>query len=135
MKSTLDIEKIILEELSSADIATTLVYIFGSYARDELRPDSDIDIAFLSLITYEAMDIFLLAQKISTKLHREVDLVQLKLSSTVFQKEVVAGGKLIFKKDDLSQGMFEMLTYKKYMRLNEERAGILENYASQISNR
>lgn len=135
MKSTLDIEKTILEELLLANIDIALVYIFGSYARDELRFDSDIDIAFLSSETYEAMDIFLLAQKISAKLHREIDLVQLKLSTTVFQKEVVAGGKLIYKKDDLSQGMFEMLTYKKYMRLNEERAEILENYDTQLLNR
>ena len=69
-----------------------------------------------------------MAQKISAEIKKEVDLVQLKKSSTVFQKEVVSKGIVIFEKNHIEREKFENTVLKKYMRLNEERKKILENY-------
>lgn len=105
-----------------------IIYIFGSYAEGIEREKSDVDIAFYSLENYSEYKIFLLAQKISAEIKKEVDLVQLKKSSTVFQKEVVSKGIVIFEKNHIEREKFENTVLKKYMRLNEERKKILENY-------
>lgn len=105
-----------------------IIYIFGSYAEGTATEKSDVDIAFYSLKDYSQYEIFLLAQKISAEIKKEVDLVQLKKSSTVFQKEVVSKGIVIFEKNKIEREKFENLVLKKYMRLNEERKEIIENY-------
>ena len=119
------IEKII-EKLKNID--KEIVYIFGSYAKCENTKDSDVDIAFYSRNEYDSFEIFLLAQEISTEIKKEVDLVQLKNSSTVFQKEVVENGIYIYEKSSTQREKFELLVYKKYFKLNEERKEIIDNY-------
>ena len=119
-----DIIKIIEKNIKNVGI----IYIFGSYAEGTEMEKSDVDIAFYSLENYSQYEIFLLAQKISAEIKKEVDLVQLKKSSTVFQKEVVSKGIVIFEKDHIEREKFENTVLKKYMRLNEERKKILENY-------
>ena len=121
-----EIIQIILEKLK--DIDKEIVYIFGSYAKQENTEESDVDIAFYSKDEYDSFDIFLLAQKISSEIKKEVDLVQLKKSSTVFQKEVVENGIYIYEKSSIESEKFELLVYKKYFKLNEERKEIIDNY-------
>lgn len=116
--------KIIKENIKNPEI----IYIFGSYAEKTATEKSDVDIAFYSLEDYSQYEIFLLVQEISAEIKKEVDLVQLKKSSTVFQKEVVSKGIVIFEKNHIEREKFENLVFKKYMRLNEERKEIIENY-------
>ncbi|WP_294706016.1 nucleotidyltransferase domain-containing protein [uncultured Fusobacterium sp.] len=104
------------------------IYIFGSYASGKLRKESDIDIAFFSLNKLSSFDIFLCAQEISLQLKREVDLIDLKNSSTVFQNQVVRTGKVIYEKNRDLRYQFEVLTIKKYIELNSWRKEQLENY-------
>lgn len=118
--------QIILKKLKNID--KEIIYIFGSYAKGENTKNSDIDIAFYSKDEYDSFDIFLLAQEISAEIKKEVDLVQLKKSSTVFQKEVVENGVYIYEKSSLEREKFELLVYKKYFKLNEERKEIIDNY-------
>ncbi len=125
-----EIKDIILEELS--EIEKEIVYIFGSYAKGEATQSSDVDIAVYSLKDYDSFDFFLKAQNISKRIKREVDLVQLKQSSTVFQKEVIENGKVIFEKSAIEREKFELLVFKKYSRLNEERKKIIENYGVEL---
>ena len=48
--------------------------------------------------------------------------------STVFQKEIVATGRLLFCADENAVAEFEMLTLSFYQKLNEERKEILEEF-------
>ncbi|WP_130891197.1 nucleotidyltransferase domain-containing protein [Fusobacterium sp. THCT13E1] len=110
------------------NIECDFIYIFGSYAKGEQNNDSDVDIAFYSLIKHDSYDIFLLAQEISLQLGKEVDLIQINFSTTVFQKEVVENGILIYEKNKIQREKFENLVLKKYLKLNEERKEIIDNY-------
>ena len=110
------------------NIKCDFIYIFGSYAKGEQNNDSDVDIAFYSLIKHDSYDIFLLAQEISLQLGKEVDLIQINFSTTVFQKEVVENGILIYEKNKIQREKFENLVLKKYLKLNEERKEIIDNY-------
>lgn len=117
------IKKIILNRIEAE-----FIYIFGSYASGLQNSQSDIDIAFYSKKAYSSYDIFILAQKLSSELGREIDLVQMKESSTVFQKEIISKGKIIFEKSRLEREKIENLILKKYIKLNEERKKIIDSY-------
>jgi len=114
------------------DIDKDFIYIFGSISKGVSTESSDVDIAFYSKKDYDPFEIFMLAQDISREIRREVDLVQLRMSSTVFQKEVVEHGRVIYEKDRGEREKFEILVFKKYARLNEERMKIIENYGADL---
>ena len=61
-------------------------------------------------------------------LRRDVDLVNARQVSTVFQKEIVAHGRLIYCADQFAVDEFEMLVLSLYQALNEERSGILDSF-------
>lgn len=62
---------------------------------------------------------------LETELNKTVDIVNLRLVSTVFQKEVVTSGRLIYGGDTYAVDEFEMLVLSFYQKLNEERAEIM----------
>ncbi len=108
-----------------AHLDCAVIYLFGSRAAGTHRPDSDVDIAFLSTRTVDPLQRFELANRLSDQLGNEVDLVDLSTASTVLAKEVVTKGIVIFNGDLIAQQTFEMYTLSSYARLNEERKEIL----------
>ncbi len=60
-------------------------------------------------------------------LNKEVDLLNARQVSTVFQKEII-GGRLIHCADQYAVDEFEMLVVSYYQKLNEERKEILESF-------
>lgn len=104
-----------------------IIYMFGSAARDELRQDSDIDIAYLSDIHITPYENFMLAQELADIFKRDVDLINLKDASTVFKAQVVGKGKKLYCRDETARMYFEMRAFKEYALLNEEREAIMKN--------
>jgi uncharacterized protein len=112
--------------------AIQAIYLFGSYGTDNEWPTSDVDIALLlphALSRRERqLDLSPCRAELESALRREVDLVNLRQVNTVFQKEVIAEGRLIFCADTRAQNEFEMLVISFYQKLNEERREILEAF-------
>lgn len=108
------------------------VYLFGSMATGEEWPDSDADIGLLLPIAEAKKKGALLlspcAFELADQLGRDVDLLNLRQVSTVMQHQVVSYGTLLHVGDEYGQQEFEMLTLSFYQKLNEERAGILEDF-------
>ncbi|MFC1466534.1 MAG: nucleotidyltransferase domain-containing protein [Candidatus Brachytrichaceae bacterium NZ_4S206] len=108
------------------------VYLFGSYAQGTPGADSDVDIAVLLPveIARTAGDLRLsdTALALSKHLRRDVDLVNLRAVSTVFQNQIIHTGRLIYSGDERARQEFEMLTLSFYMKLNEERAEIVRQF-------
>ncbi|WP_096198883.1 type VII toxin-antitoxin system MntA family adenylyltransferase antitoxin [Bacillus sp. FJAT-45350] len=102
------------------------IYLFGSFVKGTVRKDSDVDIAFLSEEKTDPYQVFLVAQEIAETVRREVDLVNLSEASTVFKIQVVANGKLLYCTNEQKKDEFEMLVYKMYAKLNEERKPVLD---------
>jgi predicted nucleotidyltransferase len=119
------VEKKITEYLRDK-LSPFLIYLFGSYAKGHIRPDSDVDIAFLSDEEQNDYLIFSAAQGLADIIKRDIHLIDLKRATTVLQMQVVGTGKVIFCDNDIKRANFEMLTMKKYARLNEERQIILD---------
>lgn len=102
------------------------VYQFGSQARGTARPDSDIDVAVLSVHPIPGEQIFHLAQELAIRLHRDVDLVDLRSASTVMRMQVLTTGQCLDTKHLQAKAEFEMYTYADYARLNEERRELVK---------
>lgn len=112
---------------------TQAVYLFGSFAAGQEGADSDVDIALL-LPPQKAKEAGTLALtplhlSLAEQLGREVDLINLRLVSSVFQKEIIIQGQRIFCADMFAADEFEMLTLSFYQKLNEERREILVEFA------
>lgn len=113
--------------------AAQAVYLYGSTARGEEWPASDIDIAVL-LPHLEARERGSLAFS-DTRFALEeitggsVDLVNLRRAPIVLQKEVLAGGRRLFTAERYTADEYEMYVLSLYGKLNEERAEILEAFA------
>ena len=84
-----------------------------------------MDLAFLSSKEIDDYQRFLTAQKLASKLNIDIDLVDLAKASTVFKTQIIQGD-LLFAKNEQQKQQFELLTLKKYARLNEERKEIIE---------
>ena len=128
MNSKENIIKIILERLPE----TQAIYLFGSYGTDDEWPNSDADIAVLlpdeQAKEAGSLNLIKLCSKLERLLKKGVDLINLRLVSTVFQKEIVVADRRIFCADRYAADEFEMLTFSYYQKLNEERKQILEEF-------
>lgn len=105
------------------------IYLFGSASRNELREDSDIDLGFLTHydVYIDEYSKFMLAQELADIFKRDVDLVHVNSSSSVFKVQVTYYGKVIYSINDNERMLFEMRTLKEYIMLNEERKEIIDS--------
>jgi uncharacterized protein len=106
------------------------VYLFGTYGTEGEWPDSDVDIGLLLPAEEAKRSGSLTWSALHTALEqvfgKDVDLINLRRVSTVLQKEVVMAERRIFCPDRYAAEEFEMLVLSFYQKLNEERAGILD---------
>lgn len=106
------------------------IYLFGSALTGAREDAGDIDIAvLLPPTTAKETGSFVfsdLVQDLTVACGRAVDLVNLRLVSTVFRFEIVKTGRSLFVGDRYAVDEFEMLTISFYQRLNEERRDILD---------
>lgn len=104
----------------------SVIIVFGSYAKGNTHPESDLDIAYFSQDnTAAAYDLFIYAQELADLLGVEVDLVNISEASTVFQAQIFSTGKTLYCKDDYIRMQMEMKAFSMYSKLNEERLPIL----------
>lgn len=118
--------KTIIQMLTAQLPDAIAIYLFGSQARGQARPSSDIDIAVLAHDPIPGEQLFQLAQDLALRLHREVDLVDLRRASTVMRVQILSTGQRVETKDERAVAEFEMYAYADYARLNEERRDLLK---------
>lgn len=110
---------------------TQAIYLFGSYGAGNAWPDSDADIALLFTPEQAKAEHNLLLSRcrfdLEGALHKEVDLLNARQVSTVFQKEII-GGVRIYCADPYAADEFEMLVISYYQKLNQERQEILDAF-------
>ncbi len=109
------------------------VYLFGSHGTEAEWPDSDIDLAILlpprRAKTTTAVELNACRALLSEQTRKDVDLVNIRRVSTVFQKEITTTGRILYCADQYAVDEFEMLVISYYQKLNEERREILEEFA------
>jgi predicted nucleotidyltransferase len=128
MKPTEEIVRVVLEHYPFAQA----IYLFGTYGTADEWPESDVDVAVL-LPPEEArrMPPLILTSchlALVDLLSKPVDLLNAREVATVFQKEIVASGRLLYAGDAGAVAEFEMLALSLYQKLNEERGAILRAF-------
>jgi predicted nucleotidyltransferase len=105
------------------------IYLFGSHLTENEWPESDVDLALL-IPPAEAKAAGNLAMSpcaaaLASLLGKHVDLLNARLVSTVFRKEITTNGRLLHCADKYAVAEFEMLAISYYQKLNEERGEII----------
>jgi len=103
------------------------VILFGSAARENLRPDSDIDLAVMAEVCLDEWERYLLSQQLAEMLAREVDLIDLYKTTTVMAAQIIGTGKVLYSRDDMARQWYSMQVLKDFALLNERRKVILDS--------
>lgn len=106
---------------------TMAIYQFGSAGSEYERDESDIDLAFLKLSKTATEKIWDAKNELALLLGREIDLIELFSASAVMRFEITNTGKRVFASDENACEAFESLALSMYVRLEEERKGILDD--------
>jgi predicted nucleotidyltransferase len=120
-----EITKLKLKEISEIildyfkDKSVDAIYLFGSAARNEVREESDIDIAIVG--SYDFMKLLGFKSDLEDKLKKNVDLVDFNKVDTSFQGEIVSTGIAIYARDSLFLEELEMKILSMYLTLEEDR--------------
>ena len=108
-----DIERRIATFIATNDRAVAAVYLFGSTARDEARPDSDVDVAVLFNEAPPATlrsPRFSLEGELERALGRRVDVVTLNDAPVDLRIRVLREGHLLVDRTPSARIAFEVRT-------------------------
>jgi predicted nucleotidyltransferase len=106
---------------------TIAIYLFGSRARGDAGRHSDVDVAVIAPGGMPDLVRFELQERLAALLHADVDLVDLTRASSVLRVQVLEHGSVLYDGDPAARALFEATALASYARLNEERAGILDD--------
>jgi predicted nucleotidyltransferase len=104
------------------------VYVYGSFARGEDWPDSDLDIAVLLPPEQRIPDLLKLIGDISKHIHRDADVVDLRRVGDVLRREVLESGRTLFESDPEKVLTWEASAMSQYAHYREEVRGILDDF-------
>ena len=104
------------------------IYVYGSFARGEQWPSSDLDIAVLMPPERRFPDVLQLISHIAQSVHREIDLVDLRQAGDVLRREVLESGQALYQSDPQRVLAWEASALTRYGHYREEVRGILEDF-------
>lgn len=122
----------IIKDFLVKKINPIFIYIFGSSVCGNFNDDSDIDIGFFKFEDINSYELFLMQEELADTLKRDVDLINLKNSTTVFKAQVVGFGELIYQNNENIITEFRIRSLKEYAKLNEERKIIIDKMREEI---
>lgn len=106
------------------------IYAYGSFARGDQSPKSDIDLALLLPPDEKIDDLLSIISDVSTRVHREVDLVDLRKVSDVLRREVLAEGQTLYVSQPDLVLEWEGTAISRYQRYREEVSDLLKDFQS-----
>ena len=104
------------------------IYVYGSFAREEDWPHSDLDIAVLLPPEQRIPDLLELIGEISKQIHRDVDVVDLRRVGDVLRREVLESGRSLFESDPEKVLAWEASAMSRYAHYREEVRDILDDF-------
>jgi len=120
------IDKTLIVDMLKIEIpGLQAVYLFGSQKDNTANNESDVDIAYLTPNRLSSLARWDLSQKLASLLSRDVDLVELAQTNTIFRYQIISTGERIYGSGYKVES-FETLAYSFYLRFQEERKPIVD---------
>jgi predicted nucleotidyltransferase len=104
------------------------IYVYGSRAGDQARPDSDLDVAVLLPPDSQLPDRLTLASSLASRLKVEVDMVNLRRASDILRREVLATGIRIHNARPDEVLAWEAQALTRYGHYRHEVTELLEDF-------
>ncbi|GAB6060090.1 type VII toxin-antitoxin system MntA family adenylyltransferase antitoxin [Desulfonatronum parangueonense] len=119
-----------LRQRLQQDQRVLAAYLLGSAASGRMRPDSDLDLALMTMPgkTLPPLDRIALAAELALEAGIVVDIGHLSSDNLVYAKEAILTGKRIFARDPLQADLTACTLLGMYVRFNEERREVLDAY-------
>ena len=118
-------KEIIIDILKKEIPKLEALYLFGSYADGTATNTSDIDIAYLTTEALTSTQRWDISQKLAILLSRDIDLIELTETNTIFRYQILSKGTRIYG-EGYDVENFETLAYSFYLRFQEERKPIVD---------
>ena len=115
----------IVETLKKAIPTLQALYLFGSQKDGSAVSSSDVDIAYLATKPLDNVVRWELSQQLARQLSKDVDLVELSQTNTVFRYQILSTGERLYG-EGYAVEAFETLAYSFYLRFQEERQPIVD---------
>ena len=101
------------------------IVLFGSYARNRERPDSDIDIA-VKLKNETTKELLIGIQyDIEEIIDTDMHLINLDLIEDDFKYDILITGKELYVEDEIKFIEYKLRVFSEYLELNEDRQIII----------
>lgn len=129
--TSLTIDKHIIKAFASDD-RVEAVYLLGSAANDQMRPDSDIDIAILPSKDSN-LDVFArneMASSLAIELGREIDTGILSSENLVYAYQAIMTGRRIFARNPANVEKIVACLLGMYGQFNFDRKEVSNAYTS-----
>lgn len=105
----------LIDEFQRLHGCIRLVYLFGSQADGQARPNSDVDVAVLLQDDSDALVDLQLADYLSGALRKSVDFVVLNRASPILQHEVIRGGIRLMEVSPMVRRLYELSAFRDYV--------------------
>lgn len=97
------------------------IVLFGSYARNRERQDSDIDIAIKPSEKIEKTKLLKLQTSIEEIIDTEIHLINLNEIEEDFRYDILITGKTLYARDEVQFIEYKLRAYSDYLELSEDR--------------
>jgi predicted nucleotidyltransferase len=104
------------------------IYVFGSFAAGAEWPGSDLDLAVLLAPARRIESLLEVMGAVSARVHRDVDIVDLRRAGDVLRREVLSGGRALYVSEPDQVLAWEATAMSRYARHREEIRDILEDF-------
>lgn len=119
----------LIADLRAVVPQASAAWLYGSAARNALRPDSDIDVAILLPQAMTFAQKWDWTDRLGTLWKRDVDVVDFRSVSCVLQNEVLQRGRRLFADDPFKTCLIELHAASQYREHNERYAQDFERIA------
>lgn len=105
-------------------------YLLGSAACGRMRPESDLDLALMTMpgVNLSPLERIALAAELGLEVGIVVDIGELSSNNLVYAKEAILTGRRIFTRDPFQADLRACTLLGMYCRFNEERQEVLDAY-------
>ena len=117
---------ILINQIKSSLPNVLAIYAFGSQITGHSNEHSDLDLAVLIDGQVETFDLWDLASQLVEIAGCDVDLLNMRLASTVMQYQILQTGRTLWAKQP-DAGIFESFILSEKINLDVLRKGLLED--------